>query len=68
MENKNELTFMGLCQIIEGYESDTFSATESEITNEEIRRVAYRCLNWLVENRLDGVMLDNFLADIRELE
>lgn len=66
MINKSELTEHGLAQYIKEYESDTFTAEGSEITDDEALRVARRIIQWTVDNRLDGVMIDEFLSDIRE--
>lgn len=64
--SKSEITQFGLEEYIREYESNTFSASGSEITSKEIRRVAEKCINWFVENRLDGVIRDDFLSDIRD--
>lgn len=62
---KYGLGFGQFVDVIKDYESDTFSAEGSEITATEAQQVACRLINWLVENRLDGVMIDGMLSDIR---
>ncbi len=67
-KTKYGLGFGQFIDYIREYESDTFSAEGSQITATEAQQVAYRLMNWLVENRLDGVMIDSILSDIRNGE
>lgn len=60
------MKFDQLVKEILEYESDTFSASGFEITKEEAKQVAERCIEWFVNNRMDGVILDEFLFAIRE--
>lgn len=59
------MTFDEFVTVIEGYESDTFSAKGSEITHEEALAVGERLLDNYANNRLDGVLIDGALSDIR---
>jgi len=54
-----------LLQTILNYESDTFSAEGSQITEEEAHQVALLLINWLIENRLDGDLIDSLLYEVR---
>lgn len=57
--------FYELVKEIVEYESDTFSASSSEITTEEADKVAHELVaNWKM-NYLDGVQIDTFLDKIR---
>ena len=53
-------------EMIGEYESDTFSAQGSEITKEEAMEVAKAILAHWIDSRLDGVIIDGTLAEIRE--
>lgn len=60
-----------LIDTIKDYESDTFSASGSSITDEEATQIALRFIlghiDGLVEARtMDGVMLSDALSDIRD--
>ena len=52
--------------LISDYESDTFSASGSEITPAEAIEVAQRILAVWIDDRLDGVIIDGTLAEVRE--
>lgn len=60
--------FARLLQDIKEYESDTFSASGSGITDAEIILVAGKLIDGWSENHLDGVSIDAILYDIREGE
>jgi hypothetical protein len=60
---------MNIRQFIEeimDYESDTFSARGSKLTLKEAAGLAERCIEYFFKNRIDGVMLSNFLDEERE--
>lgn len=57
-----------LVDTIMQYESDTFSADASKITEKEARIVADAIVKAYVDNRLDGVTIASFLEDIRDDE
>ena len=59
------MKFEDLVKHIKEYESDTFSAEGSEITQEEAEKVAERLIGVWVDENLDGVSIDSVLADIR---
>ena len=61
------MKFEKLKKYIEEYESDTFSASRFNVTAVEIQHLAEKCIEWFVTNRLDGVLLDFWLAEKREL-
>jgi hypothetical protein len=58
--------FKNLIQEIKEYDSDAFFAKGCNLTDLEAIELADKCVRWFVINRLDGVMLDQFLAEIRE--
>lgn len=60
------LTWHGFIKELENYESDTFSASNSAITNEEAHRVAEFLLNKWSSNHLDGVTIDAILEELRD--
>lgn len=62
MKNEYEL----LIQEIKEYDSDTFCAGAVDLTDEEANDLADKCVRWFVLNRLDGVMLSEFLDSIRD--
>lgn len=62
----HKMKFKELEKIIQEYESDTFSASAFEINEDEIECLAEKCIDWFVANRLDGVLLDFWLAEKRE--
>lgn len=47
------------------YESDTFSASGAEITEEEARKVVEKIVRDLWDAHIDGVKINFALADIR---
>lgn len=51
---------------IKEYESDTFSAEGSQITDKEANLVAEKFLASCVDNRMDGVTIDVYLDAIRD--
>lgn len=55
-------TFKELCEKIQGLEYDDYI---NDITDEEAKEVAVRCLQWFIENKLDSDLLDYFLSDVR---
>ena len=57
-----------LLQDIREYESDTFSASTSGITDNEVILVAEKLIDGWSDNHLDGVSIDSVLYDIREGE
>jgi hypothetical protein len=57
--------FERLVDFIEHYESDTFSASGSDITHHEAELVAERLIMDLIENEIDGVQISADLFDIR---
>jgi len=63
--HRTETTQHGLEQIILDYESDTFSAEGSQITEVEAKRVAQLLITWLIDNRLDGDLIDGLLYEVR---
>lgn len=61
--NKTQLT-----KFIREYESDTFSSSLRTLTRDEARQVATKLYDWWLaklEDRIDGVILDQFLCDVR---
>jgi len=54
-----------LIQTILEYESDTFSAAGSNISEEEAEKVAESIINGWIENNLDGVIISSALDEIR---
>jgi hypothetical protein len=48
------------------YESDTFSASEYEITEEEAAEVSKRILRNMWDNRIDGLFIAEELEELRE--
>jgi hypothetical protein len=60
-----EKTMQELLQTIKEYDSDTFFAKGSDLTEEEAYDLAARCIHNFIDNRLDGVLLDSFLSEIR---
>lgn len=58
--------FNELVAAIMEYESDTFSAMYSKVTETEASAIAARLIGYLTDTCLDGVQLDAFLMDIRE--
>lgn len=54
-----------LVEYIEEYESDTFSASGSQITHEEATRIADTLIQMWMDRHIDGVILDELLDDIR---
>jgi len=52
--------------LISDYESDTFTASGSAITPAEAIEVAQRILAVWIDDRLDGVIIDGVLAELRE--
>ena len=59
------MPFTQLVQEIKEYESDTFSAEANQLTDEEAEHLAEKCIRHFVLNHMDGVMLTNFLYDMR---
>ena len=60
--SKSQITFKYLCEKIQGLEYDDYI---NDITDEEAKEVAIRCLQWFIDNKLDNELLDYFLADVR---
>ena len=58
--------YAGLLNEIRTYESDTFSADLSGINGQETVLVAEKLVDWLIENRLDGVIINDILNQIRD--
>ncbi len=54
-----------LVKEITEYESDTFTASGFSLTNKEAHKLAERCINYFVNNDLDGCKLDIWLAELR---
>ncbi len=50
------------------YESDTFSAEGSEISREEATKIAQRMIKVWIEHDLDGLWIQEWLDDIRDIE
>lgn len=59
-------SFDELVEEIKSYDSDTFFAKDLNLTHQEAIEIAEKCIRWFVLNRLDGVMLDTYLYEIRE--
>jgi hypothetical protein len=59
-------TIHELITTIKEYESDTFCAEAVGLTNDEACDLAGYCIEWFINNRLDGVVLDEWLEIIRE--
>lgn len=59
------MTIRELADQIKDYESDTFSASGSEITDEEAVATAEQLLDWWNEKNLDGVSIDAALFEVR---
>lgn len=59
------MNWNGLIELIAEYESDTFSASASDLTSEEVELIAKRLLD-NVESNLDGVTISAYLDEIRE--
>ena len=53
---------------IKAYESDTFSAKGTKITDDEAFEVANRILSNWIENHLDGTVISCQLLDVRDLD
>lgn len=60
--------FKKLVDDVMAYESDTFSAEGSEITRDEAEHVVTLILKMWWESRLDGVVIDNMLNEVRSAE
>jgi len=56
---------MNLIHTIKTYDSDTFCAAANDLTDDETKKLAHKCIEWFINNRLDGVLLAEFLEDIR---
>ncbi len=50
---------------IETYESDTFSASGSGISELEAMETAEQILEWWIESHLDGVVIKEALDEVR---
>jgi hypothetical protein len=48
------------------YESDTFSADVWNIKVKEAKKIAESLLQIMMDNYVDGIMLDSILEDIRD--
>ena len=59
------MTFDELVKEIIDYDSDTFFGRGSDITLKEAKAVAERAIQYFFDNRLDGVLLEQFLYEIR---
>jgi hypothetical protein len=59
------MTFDQLIQEIKEYESNTFFAKGCNLTNVEAIKLAEMCIDCFVNYRLDGVLLDHFLYNLR---
>jgi hypothetical protein len=57
-----------LIKEIKEYDSDTFFAKGCDLRDKEAIKLADKCIEWFINNRLDGVMLDHFLDELREEE
>jgi len=62
------MKFSELVEHIKEYESDTFSASCSNLTDEEAIKLAERCIDFFINHDLDGIKLDNWLYHIRPEE
>ena len=60
-----EKAYNELLQTIKEYDSDTFFAKGADLTEDEAYQLAGRCINFFMEKRLDGVMLDEMLDSMR---
>jgi hypothetical protein len=56
-----------LLKTIKEYDSDTFFAKGCDLTDEEAHELAGRCIHHFIDKQLDGVLLDEILAEIRDL-
>ena len=66
MDNLNlTATLERLKQHIRTYESDTFSATTENLTEEEVDKILAFLLNQLINNKYDGVDMQIALEQIR---
>lgn len=61
------MNFQQLVEYIMEYESDTFTASGFKLTEKEAVQLAEKCIDYFVNNRMDGVILDEWLADLRGL-
>ena len=62
------MTVEELLRTIQQYDSDTFFAKGLDLTEQESLYLAAGCIHWFLDNRLDGVILDQMLAELREEE
>lgn len=60
------MTFDQFVQEIMAYESDTFSASDCNITKQEAVELAQHCIDFFVSDSLDGCILDCGLSNIRD--
>ncbi len=61
-----KLSYAEFLEVIGEYESDTFSASGNKLTQEETKEIAQRCLSLFKDNYLDGILISEFLEEIRE--
>jgi len=54
-----------LLDTILNYDSDTFFSKGCDLTYEEAKELAGRAIHSFIDNNLDGIFLDNHLAQIR---
>lgn len=54
-----------LAQCIIEYESDTFSSSDEDITDEELKGILDEIYDSIIDNHLDGVWLSQLLDNVR---
>jgi len=57
-----------LAQHIIEYESDTFSANGTNLTQDELKLMLDKIYDNIINNQIDGVWLSQMLIDIRDVE
>lgn len=62
------MSFREFVRYIHAYESDTFSAEASKITESEATMIAQSLLKQWAEDNLDGTMISGYLSEIREVQ
>lgn len=59
------MSFKDFINEVVSYESDTFSAEASKITRDEADAVVLKVMEWIWNDRIDGVLLSEALAEVR---
>jgi len=59
------MTYQQFIDEIMNYESDTFNAPNLKLKRKRAGKIARKCLDYFVNNRLDGCLLSDFFEETK---